>query len=197
MMIGFARTLTAIYALVLLSLFLRIQLNLVGRHTYMDSVELLETSASSSDGTQTETTSVRMKRSPNSIPYDVERKYLALSWFFLNKGLPLLQQSVEKAVKQVMGGVSLSAKLPFTELMSLIQNVRKQIQLDGPQLLELLMPSEGKEAAVIQAGLTMSKDTAPSSGVVVRLEPALQSLIDETRDFIERLVIVLIIHLTD
>lgn len=84
------------YALVLISMFIRIQINLIGRFTYLDSVQTLESG-------DLQTSSFLVQKSADSLSFEMERKYLSLSWFFLHRGLKELRKVVESAVRRVVG----------------------------------------------------------------------------------------------
>jgi hypothetical protein len=92
---GVTRSVTAAYAVILLSIFVRIQLNLIGQHTYLDSVGGL-------DQQQQPDGSKRPESALRTLAFAIEQQYLALSWYFLNHGLPALRAIVEDAVKTVL-----------------------------------------------------------------------------------------------
>ncbi|KAJ3045791.1 peroxin [Rhizophlyctis rosea] len=198
--LGFTRTISSIYLLTLLILFTHLQLNLLGRFFYLDSVhtfaDQLDLSHSSSESSPTEP---RVK----AVSDETERKYLTFSWYILNVGWKRCVEKVREAVREVIGSMSLKEPLSFQKLEELITEIRTKV--DTTSILETssqtaypfvdcLMPPEGNEAEVIQGGgatlsdgVTITEEseecTTAASGSTV--EGELQDLLNETRDFLE------------
>ncbi|RSM10303.1 hypothetical protein CEP52_003650 [Fusarium oligoseptatum] len=94
------RSFTLIYTLALLTLLTRVQLNLLGRRSYLSSVVALAT------GGQQGTISLENNDDDNTeqtygSDFDTNRKYLTFSWWLLNKGWADLMRRVESAVRTV------------------------------------------------------------------------------------------------
>jgi hypothetical protein len=94
----------------MISLLIRTQLNLIGRHVYLDSVDDLEDmqeNEKTSDKKQNKvqfnlfTFCIHLKEQ-SSLSFDVERKYLALSWYFLKHGVRELQHTIEGIVAELL-----------------------------------------------------------------------------------------------
>lgn len=115
----FTRTLTAIYAIALLSLQTHIQLNLLGRAKYLQSVRALEREERAKEGlglgemlffggqmTQFENEDEEWvgKAAWDEVDEDVERKYLTVSWWLLHIGWRELAERVRVAVEEVFDG---------------------------------------------------------------------------------------------
>jgi hypothetical protein len=85
---------------VFLTVLVHIQLNIIGRFSYLDSVENIE----GSQETQTNESFVKttLKKGPGSLSFETERDFLAISWHFLNIGSRLLIQLVESVTKTVL-----------------------------------------------------------------------------------------------
>jgi peroxin-3 len=100
-LLTFSRTLTTLYALVLLTLQTRIQLNLLGRHSYIRSVRELEREFAGEDAWFAE------KRKPGDIAggididSETEMAYLTFSWWVMNVGWKAVSERVKMAVENV------------------------------------------------------------------------------------------------
>lgn len=97
-LLGFTRSLTSIYSLTLLTLLTHIQLNLLGRFTYVWSVSVLN---------QSEPT-IRLQRADEEpeggfLDPQTERMFLSASWWLLHRGWRACAERVKKAVDEVVG----------------------------------------------------------------------------------------------
>ncbi len=89
-----SRTITANYAVVLLTILVHIQLNLIGQHTYVDSLAALDPSDSANGAKSSQ-------QQQRSLSFQIEQKYLYLTWHFLNIGVYRLREIVEEATQIV------------------------------------------------------------------------------------------------
>ena len=85
--IGFARTVTSIYAITFMHVLNRIQLNVMGRLKYVDSV----LNYSQSDGSN--------EKDP-VVSTDMEKAVLSLSWLFINKTVPGIFETVKNQMQK-------------------------------------------------------------------------------------------------
>ena len=115
----FTRTLTVIYAIALLSLQMHVQLNLLGRAKYLQSVRALEREEREKEGlglgemlffggqtVQLENDEEERvgKEEWEEVDEDIERKYLTVSWWLLHIGWRELAERVRVAVEGVVDG---------------------------------------------------------------------------------------------
>jgi peroxin-3 len=98
-MIGFTRTLTCIYSVTLLTLLTHIQVNLLGRFTYIWSVSTLDRSESS----------IRFQQERNHGEPDLgfldpqtERMFLSASWWLVHHGWRGIAEKVQEAVEEIV-----------------------------------------------------------------------------------------------
>ena len=114
---AFQRTVTSLYLLALLSLQTHIQLNLLGRHNYIESVHeqasppinTLESLLSSFDDEKL-AESILGGNAPGedagtagkAIDAATERQYLTFSWWFLQKGWRKISERIEGATAEVL-----------------------------------------------------------------------------------------------
>eukprot|EP00249_Psilotum_nudum_P016534 c25869_g1_i2 orf=361-1329(-) len=98
--LSFTRTMGALWSLTLLNLFVRVQLNILGRHLYIDTARYLSTS---NEGDLA-----------RHLSKSCQQKYLACADFLHYRGLDSLIRDIQKATDNVLQSVSL--KEPCTLL---------------------------------------------------------------------------------
>ncbi|KAI0752605.1 Peroxin-3 [Daedaleopsis nitida] len=150
----FTRTLTVIYSITLLSLFTHIQLNVLGRSKYIQSMiqqeqdermrEQLQYSTSVyslfwGDKSLEDPDTDELEESEN-VSEETERKYLTLSWWILHVGWKDVGERVRRGVEEVFEGVSLKTKLSSADLHRLICDVRRRVEYE--------VTFEGKERRI-------------------------------------------------
>lgn len=168
----------------------RVQLNLLGRRSYLSSVVALAT------GSQQATISLENNDddspNPHGSDFDTNRKYLTFSWWLLNKGWVDVMHRVESSVRTVFGSLSPRDLVTFDRVSQLTAEVRKLIEGSssnnsnkGSDWLAFLLPPKDKEDEVLRqsgvlddAGPSAEDGAQPSSA-------ALRRLLDETADLIE------------
>lgn len=184
------RAFTLIYTLALLSMLTRVQLNLLGRRSYLSSVVSLATS------TQQATISLENHDDNTEQAYgsdfDTNRKYLTFSWWLLNKGWIGIMERVESAVRTVFGTLSPRDLISFDRFAELTLEVRRLVEGATPEerrrsdWLQFLLPPQDKEDEVIQASGILEENTPTQSAEMPSTSPAtLRRLLDETADLIE------------
>lgn len=191
----------------------RIQLNLLGRRSYLSSVVSLAT------GSNSAAISLENHDDDNSTQaygddFEVNRKYLTFSWWLLNKGWGDVMQRVEAAVRQVFGQTSPRDQLSFETFSSMTGQVRRLVegtpstfsdpqQPGGPTTdktptswLSFLLPPPDMEDHVLResgilddsaTSVTQTRDERgrepPSSSPASTA--SLRRLLDETSDLVE------------
>lgn len=168
-------------------MFTRIQLNLLGRRSYLSSVVALAT------GAQQATISLENNDDDSTeqdygSDFDTNRKYLTFSWWLLNKGWVDVMHRVESAVRTVFGSLSPRDLVSFERFGELTMEVRKLVEGATPEerrrsdwLKFLLPPQEQEDEVIRESGIL--EDNAMQVGS--SSEPALRRLLDETADLIE------------
>lgn len=152
-MLTFRRTLTTLYSMTLLSLLTTIQLNILARFKYIDSViefereerlqeqlqslsftDLLFKDASkiqdllSRDMSDLHDDAEKGEIEGDVITEEVERKFLTLSWWILHVGWKDVGERVRRGVEEVFEGVSLKTKLAAIDLHRLVRDVRRRVE---------------------------------------------------------------------
>ncbi|KAK6077827.1 peroxin 3 [Seiridium cupressi] len=185
------RAFTLIYTLALLTMLTRVQLNLLGRRSYLSSVISLAT------GTGQSTISLENNDDDNSEQsygndFDTNRKYLTFSWWLLNRGWDDLMKRVEEAVRDVFGHLSPRDLLSFDTFSQLALEVRKKIEgpTEGPKWLSLLLPPQDQEAFVLKESGVLGDSATAETGIDTSTSPSpisssLRRMLDETSDLVE------------
>jgi len=201
-----ARVLTLLYTISLLSLLTRIQLNLLGRRTYLSSVVAMASPPPPMEGSRI---SLENKDDDNfenfyGNDFDTNRKYLTFSWWLLHRGSKQIMERVLSVVKDVFGQVNIREDLTLERLGSLIMQCRRDIEgateedRRDMKWLQYLLPPKDEESFVIrQAGSSESDDSAspearnrddPMTASAVEsgsITHSLRRLLDETSDLID------------
>jgi peroxin-3 len=196
------RALTLLYTLSLLNILTRIQLNLLGRRTYLSSVVSL---ANPQANTQSSTISLENRDDDNfenfyGNDFETNRKYLTFSWWLLHRGSKQIMEKVAAAVKEVFGAVNIREDITMERLADLIMQVRKKVEgsTDGERRqmrwLSFLLPPQEEEQFVIRQASMPDSDDSPAPETAVTQDPmsadvhitnALRRLLDETSDLID------------
>ncbi|KLU89053.1 peroxisomal biogenesis factor 3, partial [Magnaporthiopsis poae ATCC 64411] len=185
------RAYTLLYTLALLTMFTRIQLNLLGRRSYLSSVVALATgSAQAAIGLEDNDDGGPDRLSYGS-DFEINRRYLTLSWWLLNRGWIDVRTRVEAAVARAFGHLSPRDDLSLEAFGALTSRVRAEVET-GAGWLGFLLPPAGEEESVLResgilddsaAALDESAVVVPPATVAV--PPALRRLVDETSDLID------------
>jgi peroxin-3 len=186
------RAFTLIYTLALLTLLTRIQLNLLGRRSYLSSVVSLATG-----GMEQSTISLENHDDDNpdqayGDDFETNRRYLTFSWWLLHRGWRGVMLKVEAAVKEVFGGLSPRDDISIQRFSKLTLEVRKKVEgateaerQASTWLQYLLPPKEEEEFVLKESGMT--KESSPSGSVSISSSDItpLRRLLDETSDLID------------
>lgn len=121
------RSFTLIYTLSLLTIFTRIQLNLLGRRNYLSSVISMATPAN--------TSTIRLENHDDDDltqtlgnDFETNRRYLAFSWWLLHRGWKDLMNEVREAVQEAFGSLNPREDISLARLSELILQVRKRME---------------------------------------------------------------------
>jgi peroxin-3 len=174
----------------------RIQLNLLGRRSYLSSVISL-----AAGGSAPTSGPISLENNDDDSPdhvygndFETNRKYLAFSWWLLNRGWRELSVRVEDAVRQVFGTLSPRDLLSFQRFAELTLEVRKIVEGGTPKerrenqaWLRCLLPDRAHEDEVIrESGILEEGSTIDlGAGTGADLPVSLRRLLDETSDLIE------------
>ncbi|KAI1805779.1 Peroxin-3 [Daldinia bambusicola] len=190
------RAFTLVYTLALLTMLTRVQLNLLGRRSYLSSVVSLATGTAQS--------TINLENNDDDNPehaygsdFETNRKYLTFSWWLLHRGWVEIMENVESAVREVFGHLSPRDLLSFDTFSQLTLEVRKKMESrpeetdesrPGSKWLPFLLPPNKMEDFVLRESGVLG-DNVPTqpdgSSTSASSEVALRRLLDETSDLIE------------
>ncbi|KAJ5317476.1 hypothetical protein PENANT_c036G01359 [Penicillium antarcticum] len=180
------RSFTLIYTLSLLTIFTRIQLNLLGRRNYLSSVISLATPPINESTISLEDHDDELTQTLGD-DFETNRRYLAFSWWLLHRGWKDLMGTVQTAVKEVFGPLNPREDISLAKLSELTLQIRKKVEGSTEDerrsqkwLSCLLPPAEEEEYVLRESGVEGVAD--PSSS---QTASKLRHLLDETADLIE------------
>ncbi|KAK3379338.1 Peroxin-3 [Lasiosphaeria ovina] len=189
------RAYTLLYTLGLLAMLTRIQLNLLGRRSYLSSVVSLATGGAQA--------TISLENNDDDSPeqaygsdFDVNRKYLTFSWWLLNRGWVDVMQRVEQAVRQVFGQLSPRDSITLSTFSELTSDVRRLVEgsvpgsaASGTRWLPFLLPPPNMEDFVLRESGVLDEAASSTSSVSPPASPSsaasLRRLLDETSDLVE------------
>lgn len=206
---SFERTFTTLYTLVFLSLQIHVQLNLLGRRSYItaleqqskrDALSRMQQDASSVEephfielhGDGTDDIHQGDANVDERLSQDTEKKYLTSSYWFLHRGWRQVAADVRRAVHEEVGDMPLKTMLTYSHFEALVERIRDRMEksADSTSMVwaapngfrGILLPeSEREELQMLQdAGALESDDPADEA-----ITPSLRVLLDETKDYID------------
>lgn len=192
------RIFTLVYSAALLTFLTRLQLNILGRKNYVLSVVELADQRRNKSGSgimmvdMTERDMAEKKEQEDEEEARLNKMYLSVSWWFINKGWISLSQQINDAVERVFGLVNPRSDLTLEKVSELVGQV--QYLIDYPYGLEksqnflynLLPPQELETYVLSQAlGIQLEEQDEEDRDLSNHLLGQLRTLLDETTDYIE------------
>jgi peroxin-3 len=167
----------------------RIQLNLLGRRSYLSSVVSLASGGNVTPGTiSLENNDDDSAEQAYGTDFDVNRKYLTFSWWLLNRGWVDVRHRVEHAVRQVFGHLSPRDTVTLETFAKLSGDVRSLVEGSGTAWLPFLLPQANMEEFVLRESGVLDSDPSVPPSSPSSPSPAstsLRRLLDETADLVE------------
>ncbi|KFY77851.1 hypothetical protein V499_02853 [Pseudogymnoascus sp. VKM F-103] len=184
------RAFTLIYTLALLTLLTRIQLNLLGRRSYLSSVVSLATGGLQDSFINLENNDDDNTDQAYGNDFETNRRYLTFSWWLLHRGWREVMLKVQDAVQDVFGPLSPRDDLSLSRFSELTLEVRKRVEgateadRQSTRWLQYLLPSRDQEDYVLQQS-GMSAESPESTTLASSNASPLRRLLDETSDLID------------
>ncbi|KAK3845191.1 MAG: Peroxin-3 [Linnemannia gamsii] len=185
-LMSFTRTVTALYSLTFLTLLTQVQLNLLGRFTYVSSVIALSNTTDESYRVDSPAVKGSLSSTAGQLDFQTEKKYLTFSYWLLHEGWRRWSERVREVVEDVVGGISLKKTFTAKDFSDLLVEIRSRLEYtedkEGDRIpvnmREYMLPDEASdEREVLRAGGVDEFDLV--------VDPTLRNLLDETRDFID------------
>jgi len=163
----FARLVVGVYGVVLLSTFLRVQVNILGRYLYLETLIATDPSA-------------RFRIPLDvAIPQDTQKRYLGYSEYVVHTGLPQLVALVQATAQQVLSSYPLQRQCTYEDVLAIVDAIRRKMEQplspdsDETGLNTFLLPQEDAEGGSSGGNGKRHRDHK------------LTMLINETRDVLE------------
>ncbi|KAJ1722470.1 peroxin [Coemansia erecta] len=166
---SFARTLIAVYSESLLTMLVHVQLSMVGRSTYLDSV----VGKYAGDEVALEGRLVSRLSSAD------EQNFLMLAWWFINRGWRQLMALVLDATNHCIGHLPLKERVSHRELSGLFSSIHNRLRDNG--LIQTL-PSILLPLGDANVGEYLAANRLEAEHVFT---PVFVRLLDQIRDIIE------------
>lgn len=184
------------YAIALLVIFTRVQLNLIGRESYVSSVMSIVIPSSSSGGgggfgmSQSQSMPQIQLRDEGeeyrqTFDTPLNRQYMTFVWWLLNRGWQPLVHRVRAAVEQVFGRLEVREDVTLAQFRLLTSRVRSIVEFNGDgddhhNWLPYLLPDDAAdELEVLLQGGAFEDD---AEMVEPGISPELRAVLDETRE---------------
>lgn len=206
---SFERTFTTLYTLVFLSLQIHVQLNLLGRRSYITALEqqskrdaLSRTQQDAGNAEEShyielhgDGTNDILRGDVNvdeRLSQDTEKKYLTSSYWFLHRGWREVAADVRRAVHEEVDGMPLKTMLTYSHFEALVERIRDRVEksADNPRVVwaasngfrGILLPESERDEMqmLLDAGALDSDNHADEA-----ITPSLRVLLDETKDYID------------
>lgn len=171
--LSFTRAACSMWALTILVLFVRVQLNILARHVYIDTARNISTSDQ-----------VDQRRALSKV---CQQKYIALAEFLPDKGIEMLISDMKVAVVSALASKSLKEPCSLADLRAIFESICSIFECSKVNWLAYMLPKEklvfdGRVAALV------ASDTAKDGEKDVALHDEaelVERLLGETRDILD------------
>lgn len=173
---GFTRTLSAIWAVSLLDLFVRTQLNILGRHVYTDTARALDA------------TKAGERYKPLSM--SCQHKFIAFADYLPHQGLGQLVGDMQAVVEQVMKSKGLKDIYNIANLHDIFLEIRHNFEGSTCNWMQYVLPVDDSLPDDLAAASSAADAAQPSPGTSHSGDDAAQlgQLMTETRKVLSRQV---------
>lgn len=203
---SFERTFTTLYTLVFLSLQIHVQLNLLGRRSYMTALEqqskrdaLGKTQQDGNyveephyielHGDGTDDTVQGDASADERLSQDTEKKYLTSSYWFLHRGWREVAAYVRRAVHEEVDDMPLKTMLTFSHFEALVERIRDRVERCADNTCVVWAAPNGFRGILLPESerdeMQMLQDAGALEPENPAMTPSLRMLLDETKDYID------------
>lgn len=144
--LSFSRTLCAMWAVCLLDLFVRIQLNVLGRHVYIETARNAGADPSKEPG-------------PASLTMSCQHKFIAFADYLPHRGLDPLIADAQDVADEIVRKRVLKDPYTLEDLRGLIQSMRQAFEARCAEWLPYVLPDDN----VLPEDLAAASSAADSS----------------------------------
>ena len=126
--VAITRSYTLLYTVSLLTLLTRIQLNLLGRRSYLSSVVSLASHPLHESTISLENHDDVDVEQEYGNDFETNRKFLTFSWWLLHRGWRDIMERVESAVKEEFGPLNPREDITREKLSALTLDIRRKVE---------------------------------------------------------------------
>lgn len=190
---SFTRLIASVYIINLIALLTYLQINLIGRYVYIDSVITLNHNKNDTDSTTKSTKEKEFNPTETSqgLSTEIQAKYLAFSYYLIHVGWKELAERVKEETEKEIGPLLLNGKITFENLVEIVNKIRMNIEGTSE------IPSKSRKYKDLNKNLYMTNyiindekidnkilATVTNDDKVV-IDEKLKNLLNETRDILE------------
>jgi hypothetical protein len=189
---SFTRLIASVYIINLISLFTYLQINLIGRYVYIDSVITLNHNKTDNNNASTSTREKALSNeSSHGLSTEIQAKYLAFSYYLIHIGWKELAEKVREETEKEIGPLLLNGKITFENLIEIFNKIRMNVEETSK------LPTKSKKYKDLNKDLSMTRyiinDEKYDNEILatvtkdenVTIEKKLKNLLNETRDILE------------
>ncbi|GBG84138.1 hypothetical protein CBR_g38112 [Chara braunii] len=156
--LSFTRALCALYSLSLLGLFLRTQINILGRHVYFNTAGF----------------SGHFQKGPfQPLSMSAQHRFIGFADFLSHRGLESLVSNVQAAVEEIVPNKNLKKPYTHQELRDLLMEIRRHFEESQEDWVQYLLPEDWR----LPKDITLSPS---SNGELTDDDLMLNQLLSET-----------------
>jgi len=190
---SFTRLIASVYIINLIALLTYLQINLIGRYVYIDSVITLNHNKNDTNSTTKSTKEKEFSFTETSqgLSTEIQAKYLAFSYYLIHVGWKELAEKVREETEKEIGPLLLNGKITFENLVEIVNKIRMNIEGTTD------IPSKSRRYKDLNKNLNMTNyiindekydnkilATVTNDDKVV-IDEKLKNLLNETRDILE------------
>jgi len=188
---SFTRLIASVYIINLISLFTYLQINLIGRYVYIDSVITLNHNKSDNNATTSTRERALSNESSQGLSTEIQAKYLAFSYYLIHVGWKELAEKVKKETEKEIGPLLLNGKITFENLIEIFNRIRMNVEETSK------IPTKSKKYKDLNKDLNMTHYiinnekydneilATVTNNEKITIDNKLKNLLNETRDILE------------
>jgi len=189
---SFTRLIASVYVINLISLLTYLQINLIGRYVYIDSVITLNHNKTENSDISTSTRERALSNGESQgLSTEIQAKYLAFSYHLIHVGWKDLAEKVREETEKEIGPLLLNGKITFENLIEIFNKIRMNIEETSK------IPTKSKKYKDLNKDLNMTRfiinDEKYDNEILatvtkdenITIDKKLKNLLNETRDILE------------
>ncbi|RXH96612.1 hypothetical protein DVH24_009116 [Malus domestica] len=151
--LSFTRMVLSLWAMTILNLYIRVQVNILGRHLYIDTARelmvelcLLNCNTNLDSIILSLSSPMQLKEDADLIHRDDQQKFLASSDYLASNALPALISNIQAAATEVLNGKQLKDSFNTTVLHATIMEILEKFMSTGDphHWVNYLMPEDAR-----------------------------------------------------